>query len=58
MKFSLFSQRNVPIHPEVSSDILSHRNAFLHYDMNSNLREKIDSITFSSSYSHMHANML
>ena len=31
MKFSLFSQRTVPINPEVSFDILSHRNALLHY---------------------------
>ena len=58
MKFSLFSQRTVPIHPEVSFDILSHRNALLHYVIYINLRKKVDSINVSSSYSHMHANML
>ena len=58
MKFSRSSQRTIPIHPEVSFDILSYRNALLHYVMYFNLRKKVDSITSSSSYSHMHANML
>ena len=58
MRFSLFSQRTVPIHPEVSFDILSYRNALLHYVMYFNLQKKVDSITSPSSESDMHEHML
>ena len=58
IKFRLSIQRTQPIHPEVSFDILSNRYALLHYVMYFNLRKKVDSITSSSSYSQMHANML